>query len=303
MNWQIIMGIIFLVFGVCNMTRYQTLPLLIIAIGLTLLIWGMREKGNRAESSAPEPFPDSDDFPPPENGKKKGAGCLTGCFTSIVFVFALVAVFALVSVNSTVKQAAEIREITGTTATTEETRKPLDFKTTETAEMATTVPETTTAPTEAPTETPTTVPTEVSTTEATTETTEAPTEATSAKRDNEPFLCFADRNTKIYHNSWCDSAPEFGSPTCYSGYMSPAELEADGYRPCGKCIWGASPEAETTSPAEEKREFIVNKNSKKFHYTWCSFAPEPDSDSYSLVTSTAQELSQKGYSPCQKCIG
>lgn len=56
----------------------------------------------------------------------------------------------------------------------------------------------------------------------------------------------------------------------------------------------------TTAPVEEK--FIVNTNTKKFHHTWCGYAPDSNTKSFWLTTTTRESLEQRGYMPCKKCF-
>lgn len=54
---------------------------------------------------------------------------------------------------------------------------------------------------------------------------------------NDGFICFADKSTKIYHNSWCEYAPEFKSSNCYTDFTTAEKIEGEGFKPCAKCIW------------------------------------------------------------------
>lgn len=54
---------------------------------------------------------------------------------------------------------------------------------------------------------------------------------------NDGFICFADKTTKIYHNSWCEYAPEFKSSNCYTDFTTAEKIESEGFKPCAKCIW------------------------------------------------------------------
>lgn len=58
--------------------------------------------------------------------------------------------------------------------------------------------------------------------------------------------------------------------------------------------------AATTAP--EEQQFIVNKNTKKFHHVWCGSAPESSSKNYWLTETTRESLEQRGYTPCKKCF-
>lgn len=47
--------------------------------------------------------------------------------------------------------------------------------------------------------------------------------------------------------------------------------------------------------------YIVNRNTKKFHYTWCSSVKQMKESNKMYVTTTRTDLVSQGYSPCKRC--
>ena len=56
----------------------------------------------------------------------------------------------------------------------------------------------------------------------------------------------------------------------------------------------------TTAPASDAGPYIGNKNTKKFHYPWCSSVGQMKA-SNKVQLNTRQEAINLGYVPCQKC--
>lgn len=62
--------------------------------------------------------------------------------------------------------------------------------------------------------------------------------------------------------------------------------------------------APTTEPAEtepEGRNYVLNTNSKKFHYPSCSSADDIKASNRKDVVATREELIEQGYDPCGRC--
>ena len=60
--------------------------------------------------------------------------------------------------------------------------------------------------------------------------------------------------------------------------------------------------AEDTAKAEaETHEYIANKNTKKFHYPYCSSVSSMSEKNKWYYEGTRDELISKGYQPCKKC--
>lgn len=59
--------------------------------------------------------------------------------------------------------------------------------------------------------------------------------------------------------------------------------------------------ADATKTTEKTSSYIGNKNTKKFHYEWCSSVGQMKESNKYYYTGTRDEMIAKGYVPCQKC--
>lgn len=57
----------------------------------------------------------------------------------------------------------------------------------------------------------------------------------------------------------------------------------------------------TESNYEFTTDYVLNTNSRKFHYSWCSSAKQTKESNKAYFTGTRDEVIQKGYSPCGRC--
>ena len=57
----------------------------------------------------------------------------------------------------------------------------------------------------------------------------------------------------------------------------------------------------TQSSQSASREFVLNKNTKKYHETWCSSVKDIKDKNKGTYTGTEEELQKMGYSACKKC--
>ena len=48
-------------------------------------------------------------------------------------------------------------------------------------------------------------------------------------------------------------------------------------------------------------DYIGNKNTKKFHYSWCSSVTQMKESNKYYYTGTRQGMISKGYEPCKRC--
>lgn len=53
--------------------------------------------------------------------------------------------------------------------------------------------------------------------------------------------------------------------------------------------------------AKEERDYVLNKNTKKFHYPWCSSADDIKKKNRKDFTGTREEVISQGYAPCKRC--
>lgn len=53
--------------------------------------------------------------------------------------------------------------------------------------------------------------------------------------------------------------------------------------------------------AESGYDYVVNTNTGKFHYSYCSQADRIKSENKAIIHGTSEELQDRGYSPCGKC--
>ena len=55
------------------------------------------------------------------------------------------------------------------------------------------------------------------------------------------------------------------------------------------------------APEKTEETYVLNKNTKKFHETWCSSVKKMKESNKSFFTGTRDEVIRKGYSPCGNC--
>lgn len=56
-----------------------------------------------------------------------------------------------------------------------------------------------------------------------------------------------------------------------------------------------------TTPKPEQQTYILNKNTKKFHYPWCSSVKQMKEKNKIEFTGDRQTVIDRGYDPCQRC--
>ncbi len=52
---------------------------------------------------------------------------------------------------------------------------------------------------------------------------------------------------------------------------------------------------------QQSYSYVLNKNTKKFHHTWCSSVKQMKKSNARNFTGTRDELIKKGYVPCKRC--
>ena len=59
--------------------------------------------------------------------------------------------------------------------------------------------------------------------------------------------------------------------------------------------------AETSRPVKSTKTYVLNKNTKKFHYPNCPSVKQMLEKNKEVVNSTREEIISDGYSPCGRC--
>lgn len=54
-------------------------------------------------------------------------------------------------------------------------------------------------------------------------------------------------------------------------------------------------------PEDEGTDYILNKNTGKFHYSWCSSVDQMKESNKIYFTGTSEQAQRKGYVPCKRC--
>ena len=62
-----------------------------------------------------------------------------------------------------------------------------------------------------------------------------------------------------------------------------------------------SSEEDDSSENAEVQDYVLNKNTKKFHYPWCSSADDIKKKNRKDFTGTRDEVIAQGYVPCKRC--
>lgn len=94
------------------------------------------------------------------------------------------------------------------------------------------------------------------------------------------------------------SVEDNGKGVCFNAYCynTQPDIEID-------YLTGESWSTITTSKDNgEKKTFVVNTNSKKFHTQECKFAKDIKQENKKIYNGTASSLIKNGYKPCQTCM-
>ena len=82
------------------------------------------------------------------------------------------------------------------------------------------------------------------------------------------------------------------------GYSSGYE---DGFADGKNSSVKSAPKAETKESAEAKIDYVLNKNTKKFHYPYCSSVNDMKASNRWNFSGSREEVIAKGYVPCKRC--
>ena len=100
-------------------------------------------------------------------------------------------------------------------------------------------------------------------------------------------------------NSYGNSDPSEVDPAAVQAGDSSAN-SADKAETAAVAAMG-SIEKEASGKNTEVQDYVLNKNTKKFHYPWCSSADDIKKKNRKDFTGTREEVVAQGYDPCKRC--
>lgn len=110
------------------------------------------------------------------------------------------------------------------------------------------------------------------------------------------------KNTKKFHMPNCSSVDDIKEKNISFSTETASEIKSKGYSPCKRCKptdgkIGTVKEQVVSTDAD----YVLNKNTKKFHYPWCSSVDEMKPKNRKDVSISREEIINQGYSPCKRC--
>ena len=128
-------------------------------------------------------------------------------------------------------------------------------------------------------------------------------------------------NTKKFHLTTCGSVNEMKASNRSYSSDSAETLIAKGYKPCGNCkpyigsstskvVQDSTNESDISKKETDIKEsnqgrsgkaYVLNTNTKKFHYPECSSVSAMSSKNRKDVTISREEIIAQGYVPCKRC--
>lgn len=115
------------------------------------------------------------------------------------------------------------------------------------------------------------------------------------------------KNTKKFHYYSCGSVSDMAEKNKIFSDETPEEIIAKGYSPCKKCHpeLGVSLSVSKTKKSKagisETCNYVLNKNTKKFHNPNCSSVGEIKKKNRMDSNLSRDEIINMGYSPCKRC--
>ena len=147
-------------------------------------------------------------------------------------------------------------------------------------------------------------------------------QTTQAEKQNKgSYDYILNTRSKKIHRPTCGSVDQMKEKNKWYFQGTCQEAMDMGYTPCKNCNPDAGlkekeskkseegnrnkskDEEETKAPKKEEKthDYVLNKNTKKFHYTWCRSVKQMKDSNKKYFTGTRQEVIDKGYSPCGNC--
>lgn len=115
-------------------------------------------------------------------------------------------------------------------------------------------------------------------------------------------------NSKKFHDPNCKSVNKISEKNRQFTTESPENLVANGYSPCGNCKPYVMSESidntdNSVSAADQTSatSYVLNTNTKKFHYSDCSSVSKMSAKNRRDVNDTRDNIIGQGYVPCKKC--
>ena len=83
------------------------------------------------------------------------------------------------------------------------------------------------------------------------------------------------------------------------GYAAGKEAEKENKK--ADIVFSGSQTNSYQEPQENIYDYVLNKNTDKFHYKWCSAVNDIKGSNKIYFSGTREEVINKGYAPCQQC--
>lgn len=122
-------------------------------------------------------------------------------------------------------------------------------------------------------------------------------------------------NSKKFHLTTCRSVNDMSEKNTLYSTKSAEQIAAEGYAPCKRCnpYSGAIVQNNTTNtqlivavepPVQQQvttGTYVLNTNTKKFHYPTCSSVGDIKPKNRSDVNDSRETIIAQGYAPCKRC--
>lgn len=111
------------------------------------------------------------------------------------------------------------------------------------------------------------------------------------------------KNSKKFHLSSCSSVNDMAKKNKIFSDESPEEIMAKGYVPCKKCHpeLGAAYTSDSDDEVAVDYNYVLNKNTKKFHRPGCSSVPDIKKKNRANSYLSRSDIIALGFKPCKKC--
>ena len=107
-------------------------------------------------------------------------------------------------------------------------------------------------------------------------------------------------STRKFHYTTCKSVSAISEKNRAYSTDTAEALVASGYKPCGNCNPYVEYKHEEQIVSQDQI-YVLNTNTKKFHYPNCSSVSAMVDRNRKDVTMSREEIINKGYSPCKRC--